>query len=158
MEGGIKDERHFLIGHDRTAGVNALDRRRIVQRRKLRDLIHRFHDLVGDERRLLECLARSDNAVTYGVDLVHRLDDARLAVDELVQDKLNGFGVIRDLLLDNKGLAQRLMRETAALDPDALDVALCEDFLRLDVDELIFQRRTACVDDQNFHVVLLRKV
>ena len=82
MEGRIEDERHLFIGHDGAAGVDAEDRRRVVQRRKFGDLVHRLHHFVGDERGLLERLAGGDDAVSDGVDLVHRADDARFPVDQ----------------------------------------------------------------------------
>ena len=155
MEGGIEDEGHLLAGHDGATGIYAQNGRGIVEGRELGDLLHRDHHFIGDEGGLLEGLARSDDAVADGVDLIHGGNDARLLIDELTKDEGDGLGVVGQLLLDDEGLAVCLVGELAAGDADALAPALGEHGLVLHVDELIFERGTPRIDDENFHILPL---
>ena len=147
MEGRVEHERHLLVGHNGAAGVDAEDGGRVMERRELGDLVHRLHDFVGDERRLGECLARGDDAVADGVDLVHRGEDARLAVHKFFEDEGDGFGMVRKFLFDDVLLPLCLVRELAARDADAFAGTLGDDALRLHVDELILERGAPRVDD-----------
>ena len=94
--------------------------------------------------------------MTDRVDLLHGADDAVLLVHEGVENSRDGFvvgghgdvGGLDGLLALELGLVGEL-----AVDADALTKTFGEQRLVLHVDELIFQRRAAGVDNQNFHFV-----
>ena len=94
-----------------------------------------------------------DDAVADGVDLLHGGDHTVLGAGQLVDDRGNGLGVrghrqvfVKDrLAADERGVLQ------VTVDADALAQALGQEMFGLHVDQLIFQRRAAGIDDKNFH-------
>ena len=155
MERGVKHGDHGDIAHDSLAGVDTGDVGRVVERRKRGALFDRGHNGIVDLDRAGKLLAAVDHAVTDSVDLTHGGDDTVLSAGELVDDSGNRFGMSREreilvkhgLVADERGVFQM------TVDADAFAEALGHDLLGLHVDQLILQRRTACVDDQNFHVI-----
>ncbi len=122
------------------------------------------HDLVGDKYGLVERLAAMHHAVAHSVDLLHGADDAVVLVHQSVQHSLNGLGMgghghvngVQHLLALYLGLVGEL-----AVNADALAQALGQQHAGLGVQQLILQRGTARVDNQNIHrwnlLLLLRK-
>ena len=87
------------------------------------------------------------------VDLVHGAHNAVFQAGELVDDRSDGLCVAGEgniLVEDGLVSDQRGVLEMT-VDADALAQTLGEKLLILHVDELILQRRTSRVDDQNFH-------
>ena len=154
VERGVKhgDHRH-VVAHDGAAGVDAGDVGGVVQRRKRRALFERGHDGVVDLDGAGELLTAVDDTVADGVDLLHGGDHTVLGAGQLVDDRSNGLGVgghrqvfVKDrLAADERGVLQ------VTVDTDALAQALGQKVLGLHVDQLIFQRRAAGIDDKNFH-------
>ena len=154
VERGVEhgDHRH-VVAHDGAAGVDAGDVGGVVQRRKRRALLERGHDGVVDLDGAGELLTAMDDTVADGVDLLHGGDHTVLGAGQLVDDRGNGLGVgghrqvfVKDgLAADERGVLQ------VTVDTDALAKALGQKVLGLHVDQLIFQRRAAGIDDKNFH-------
>ena len=124
-------------------------------------LLQSGHYGVVDEHGAGELLAAMDHAVSDGVDLGHALDHAVLGAGESVEDGLNGLrvgghGDVELVLAVGGG---HLVGQ-AAVDADALTETLGQDLFGLRDHELIFEGRTASVDDEDFHnrIPLLKKV
>ena len=95
-----------------------------------------------------------DDAVAYGVDLLHGADDAVLLVDERVQHGLDSLAVGGHG--DGSGLDGFLAGKLGLIgeqtvDADALAQTLRQQLARGGVEQLILQGRRTCVDDQNIH-------
>ena len=124
-----------------------------MQRRKRRAFLERGHDGVIDLDGAGELLTAMDDTVADGVDLLHGGDHTVLGAGQLVDDRGDGLGVgghrqvfVKDgLAADERGVLQ------VTVDTDALAQALGQKVLGLHVDQLIFQRRAAGIDDKNFH-------
>ena len=72
---------------------------------------------------------------------------------EDLKDVLDGRLVIRQRYLELLLLSVILgMADESAIDADALAVTLCEDLPGLGIQQLVLERRAACVDDENPHV------
>ena len=150
VERGVKhgDHRH-VVAHDGAAGVDAGDVGGVVQWGERRALLEGSHDGVVDLDGAGELLAAVDDAVAYGVDLLHGGDHTVLGAGQLVDDRGDGFGVrghrqvlVKDgFAVDERGVLQM------AVEADALAQALGQDVLGLHVDQLILQGRTSAVDN-----------
>ena len=85
-------------------------------------------------------------------DFVGGFDCAELRIDHRFEHEFDCRSVIFHILLDVKHLAvRRLLGQLTALERDALADSLENRLLRVHIDKLIFERRTACVDNENFH-------
>ena len=143
VEGGV-EHRHLghVVAQDGPAGLDADDVGRIMQRRQGGAVLHRLHDLVGDEDGAGEALAAVDHPVTHRVDLLHGGDDAVLGIHQSVQHGLDGLGVgghghiggLDGLLALHLGLVGEL-----AVDADALAEALGQQMAGFRVQQLILQ-------------------
>ena len=124
-----------------------------MERRQRYAVLDRLEDLLGDDNAVREELAAVYNAVTYCVDLAHRGDDTLFRIEQNVDNRLDRFLVSRhcdvelELLI---GLVAGVGQHT--VDADALAQALRHYLARLGVEQLVLQRRTASVDNQNFHL------
>ena len=154
MERGVEYGDHRNVrAHDLAAGLNADQVGRIVQRRERDAVLDRLEHLFGDDNAVGEELAAVYHAVADRVDLAHRGDDALFGVEQDVDDRLDRF------LMGRHGNVklELLIRLVAgvrehAVDTDALAQALGHDLARLGVEQLVLQRGTASVDNQNFHL------
>ena len=90
------------------------------------------------------------------IDLLHRTNRSVFFIDQGVQNHLYGYLMVRHILFDNRFTLRSLMFQSGAADADPLATALCDHFLRIHIDELIFKRRTAGIYNQNFHFHSLR--
>ena len=155
MEGSIEHGDHGNIAHHGLAGIDAGDVGRVMQRGKRRALFQSRHNGIVDFDRAGKLLTTVNDAVTDGVDLAHGSDNTVLSAGELVDDGGDRFGMgrKREILIEDGLAADQRGVLQMTVDADALAEALRHDLLGLHVDQLILQRRTACVDDQNFHVM-----
>ena len=87
-----------------------------------------------------------------GGNLRQAVDDLALAGNQRLLHLLKGGGVIRHGHLLRHHPAVAGFMGDPAVDADALAVALGHDRFPIHIDQLILQRRTACVDNQNLHV------
>ena len=125
-----------------------------MQRSQRIALLNGGHDLIGDEDGLGELLAAMHHAVAHSVDLLHGADHAVVGVHQSVQHSLNGLGMgghshvngVQHLLALDLGLVGEL-----AVNTDTLAQALGQQHTGFGIQQLILQRGTACVDNQNVH-------
>ena len=154
MERSIKYGNHrYVRTHNLAAGLNTNQVGRIVQRCERYAVLDRLEHLFGDDNAVREELAAVYHAVTDCVDLAHRGDNTLFRIEQHVDDRLDRFlmGRHSDVELE---LFIRLVAGVGehAVDADALAQALSHDLARFGVEQLVFQRRAAGIDNQNFHL------
>ncbi len=156
MERGVKNSnlRHGIT-QNRLAGVDANEVGGVVQRGQRIALFNGFHHLIGDEDGGCKGLAAVNHAVPHSVDLAHGGKHTVFSVHQSVQNGLNGLGMGGHRHVNGAqgllALHLRLIGELA-VNTNALAQALCQQNAGRGVKKLIFQGRTACVDNQNIHV------
>ena len=152
MECGVEhgNLRH-LIAENGAAGAQSLRISGIVQRRKVGKRFNLLNHLVVHQNGLAEHRAALHNAVTHGANFGKILDNAVFGIEQRIFDLLKCHHMVlhRDFLFQNAAI--RGFVGKAAVDADALAKALCHHLFAVHIDELIFHRRTACVNNQNLH-------
>ena len=150
MESGIEHSNLGGVGHNSLASTNAHQVCGVMQRAKGNALFDGLDDLVVDDAGIGELHAAVQHAVTHSVNFVHGLDDTVNGVNQNLENSGNGLGMGRHgNVLDNL-LVAHLVRQ-AAINIDALAQALGGDIAGFGVHQLILQRGTAGVDNQNVH-------
>ncbi len=151
MECGIEDSDHGLFGHDILTSLDADNVGGVVERCQGDTFLDALHDLSVDDDRLGEGFTAVHHTVADCVDFVHALDDAIVVVLQHSQHFLDGSLVIGHIdicvkhVLAGGGVLQ------VSVDADSLTKTLCQNDLGIGVEQLILQRRAACVNNQNFH-------
>ena len=140
--------RHNLAHH-----VDALVRRRIVQRRQLfakRKLLAR---LVVDDRRLREVFATCHNAVAHRLDLIERADGRLRVLHQDVEQLRQAFGhrKARHLVFRLLELRRERNVHIRLIRADLFCQALHERNLAVRLQKLAFQARTASVHHEHAH-------
>ena len=138
--------------HDFAAGLDAQDIGGHVQRAEFGILFADLEHLVVEEHGPVEVAAAVQHAMADGVDLRHRMNSAVFGMHERVQHRLHGDLVIGHILLDHLFALRPLVVQHAAADTDALHAALYDHRFGVHIEQLVFEGRTACVYDQNFHL------
>ena len=156
MESGIEHRHHGRVRHHFLAGADAHQVGGVVQRAQRDVLLDGRHHFVVDEIAARELLAAMQHAVADRADLVHGGNHAVLLIRQRFEHQADGGGVVFQRLFHGEGAAGMLMRELAALDADALHVALGDGMLVGHVDELVFQRGGTRVDNQDVVHAALR--
>lgn len=151
VEGGVEDGHHGGVGHDLLAGLDAGDVGGVVEGGQGDALPDAVHDLAVDDDGVGELLAAVDHTVADGIDLGHVLDDAIVVVGQHLHDQLDGGLVVGHVAVGVIDVLAGGGVLDVAVDADALAQALGQHFLGIGVEQLILQRRAACVDHQNFH-------
>ena len=131
MEGGVEDGDVGDALEDPLARLDAAEVRRHVQGAELDELVELRHDALRDDDGVRELLGAVEDAVADGVDVLRR-------VAEVGDDLFEGFRVVG-----------------GAAASDALDEPLREALFPAHVEELVFERTRARVDDQYFPDFLL---
>ena len=108
--------------------------------------------VLGDDAALDELIAAVEHAVTDGVDLIDRLNDAVLTVHEDRHNSFDGLlmGGHGDVLFDLRALGQCLVGQPS-VQTDALAQTLGSDDAGIRVHKLILQARAAGVDNEDVH-------
>ena len=155
VEGRV-EHRHLghVVAQHRPAGLNADDVGGVMQRRQGGAVLHRLHHLVGDENGAGEALAAVDHPVTHRVDLLHGGDDAVVRVHQGGQHRLDGLGMggHGDVRRRHGGLALHLgLIGEFSVNADALAQAFGQQMAGFRIQQLIFQRRAAGIDNEYFH-------
>ena len=153
MERRVKDRDLRLAGHGLFAGLDAHEVGGVVQRAEGDAVADGLLAGLVDDAGGNELVTAVQHAVADGVDLIDRLDDAVLSVNQNGHNGLDGLfvrghgDVLDQLLVGGDGLVVE-----SAVDADALAKTLGGDVAGIGVHELILQARAAGVDDQNVHV------
>ena len=154
VERSVEHSDHGNITHDILAGFDAGNVGGVMQGRKGDAFLNGGHDAVIDKHGVGKLLAAMNHTVADCVDFLHGGNNAVLLAGQLLNDSGNRLRVgghgkvfVEDALAAN----QRAVLEVA-VDTDALAKALGHDLLSLHVNQLILERGTAGVDNQNFHV------
>ena len=145
-DGDLRD----VGAHELDAALDAVDLGAVVERRELDEALEAGHRLGRHENRGLEVSAVG-HAVTGRVNLGKAPDDAVLGVSEGSEDGLHGLLVRGHGHVRVEGNVTALVNEVS-IDADALAKALGQHRLRVVVDELVLERRAACVNCENLHV------
>ena len=152
MKGRIKDRHHRHARHDLHAGTDTDQVGRIVQRRQIAAFFDSPHHLFINQYRAGEALSSVHHAMSHRADLGQGSDDALLLVRQFFDYQLHRSGMIRHIRNFLYFFSARLlMGDVASVNADPLAQTLGQNFFRIAVDELIFQRRTSAVDYQYFH-------
>ena len=149
VEGGVGDDDVADLGEHLAADLDDVGLGVVVQRGERGNLAHPAQRLVGDDLGLGEVPTALNDAVADAVDgLVDSLEN--------LEDVLDGGLVVgkRDLEL-LLAATHLLVADERAVDADALAVTLCVHLARVDVEQLVLERRAAGVDDENVHVAPL---
>ena len=155
MEGGVKGHDLRNIRKDGLDGVDAQDMGRIVERGEIRADFDLLHHVVIDEFALGEILSSLNYAVADSLNVVKRLKDSCLRVDESLKDELHTLGmvlyrkILHDLLFSSSSELETSDRES-----DLFSDTFCddiEDIIVLHVKKLVFDGRASAIDDKNNH-------
>ena len=153
MESGVEYADHRNIGHDLTACANAHHVCRIVQGREIRNGFDNVHDILINDNRLGELLTAMNYAMTDRIDLIHALNNAVLGIKHGVYDYADSFDMVFNVSNDLKALFPHggLINYVGILDADTVNKSLGNDRFFLNIDQLILERRAACIDNKNLH-------
>ena len=101
---------------------------------------------------MFEILAGMEHAVPHRADLRNVVERALLFIEHGAEHQFHRLLMGGHILFDDEFPAvEGLLREHAALEGDALAHALQHDTFVFHIDELVLQRRTARVDNQDLH-------
>ena len=152
MEGRVK-HRHLrdLRAEGGRSRINALKGGRIVQRGQRLQAFDICLYLVGDDDRAVIFSTTLHHAVANGIHLGQVADNLALSLGQRRLHLSKRFGVVAHGGGGFPDVAVGFMREDAVIGTNTLANTLGQHLFALHVDELIFQRRTASVDNQNFH-------
>ena len=155
MEGGVEDADVGHAGQCALHGLDAGDVGRVVQRGQRDVFAQGVEHGVGDQHRTRELLGAMHHAVADGGDVLQRLDDADVGVDQLLEHLLDRDLVIGDVgnFLDLVAVGGFIGKDRI-LHADALDEADGHASLVAHVEQLVFERGTAAVQNKNEHVFL----
>ena len=148
VERGVEHHDLRNLGAERGGSrTDTLHMRRIVQRRQRGVAFDIFHNLLVDQHGMVKFRAALHDTVTDRGHFVQAVDDLAFAAQQRVFDDVERGGVVghRDIAFDD--LAVGGFVGEFAVDTDAFAVALCQNRLVLHINQLIFQRGAAGVDD-----------
>ena len=157
MERGVEHHRfRHLIAKQVPAGANALHVGLVVQRRQGDQAFDALDHLFVYQHGLAEQRPALHHAVADGGYLVQAFQHAVLRIDQSVLDLLEGGGMILHIhVLMQLSAVLRFVGEHTRLHADPFTVSLAQHLFGIHIDQLILQRRAACVDYENFHVLPL---
>ena len=154
MECGIEYSDHRNIRtHNLAAGLNTDQVGRVVERRQRYAVLDCLENLLGDDNAVREELAAVYDAVADSVNLAHRRNNALFRIEQYVDNGLDRFLMGRHCDVELE-LLVRLVAGVGqhAVNTDTLAQALGHNLAGGGVEQLVLQRRTASVDNQNFHL------
>ena len=146
-ESGVEDDDVRHVGQKPPRHDDPLEMRRIVERSQRAQFFDLGLDGVVDEGGAVEVLAPLDDAMADGSDRAVGQRGADLF--EQVDRGLQADSVIGDRPLDFAHTIPVGVADEAVLLPDALDQAGGDGLARVGVDELVFDRGAARIDDEN---------
>ena len=132
--------------HQLRDGLDAGHVYRVVQGGYVVALLYLLNHFVGDEDAGVEFFSAVNHAVTYGIDFVERFDAAVLFAGKYVEYVLYGRVVLGHGALENHLLAagQGEFQERV-FQTDFLGTALSQYGFGIDVEQFVFNRRTAAI-------------
>ena len=139
-----------LTWHEFHASLDALDVGRVVQRPELDILADAVQHFLVYKRGLRELFTAVKHTVTDRLNLVHGLDRAVFRVRKRLDDFQHRRAVIGHVLFEDElFLARRRVRQCRTFDANPLDQAFRLHGFGVHIDQLIFDRRAAGVNDQD---------
>ena len=123
----------------------------IVQRSERTEIANAFDYFISDKAAVLEERATLHHSVTERGNLAEIVHDLAVAGGESFLDRVECLCVGWHGNFGHIGLAVDLVCELAAVHADSFAKTLCDDRLVVHINELIFERGTACIDNKNFH-------
>ena len=151
MENSIENDRLGNVRHNFLAALDTHDGGACVERSDLAATLEFFHSAFFKECIAVEINAAVNCAVTDGIDLTHILDATELGIGEGVNDDLHGNCVVGHGKLANGFGAVFLFVFNKSVDADSFAKTFCENVFCGGVEELILERRAACINDQYVH-------
>ena len=151
-DGDLRDARQDFLDRQHAFEVG-----RVVQRCDFEQRTDLGFHLLGHDAALGEELSAVRHAVSDGLHLVERADDAVCGVGQRVEHQFDAGGVVGDGAVQlERFFADGLMGEVAFRQADAFHDSFREQFARcgFHVDHLILDRRAAAVQYQNYHFSL----
>ena len=148
----LRHARQHLLDREHALEVGG-----VVQRGDLEQRADLFLDLLGDQAAFGEKFAAVGDAVADGLHFVQRADHAVRRIRQGVEHQTDAGRVVGNRLPQFEPLlADGFVHQIALGQSDAFHDSLCEHFARggLHVDDLIFDRRRAAVQYQNYHFSL----
>ena len=124
-----------------------------MQRPEVDVLFADFDNFVRNENARFEVFAAVKHSVAHCGNLFYVLDCAVFRIDQSFKNQLQRLFVRRHVLFyDRFSAVGGFLREDGSRESDAFANSLCQNFLVLHVDDLIFKAAAAGVYNQNFHI------
>gem|GEM_PF-6105331 len=156
-EGGIEHSHLRSIRHELLACSDASDRCFVVERSELCQLFDLRYDLIVDEGGAIEVFATMHDTVTDRTDLVKRCDDWFVSRKKGIYDEFECFSVIFQRLLDQDLIIVNTMLAESIGRTNTLAQTTRKHLIRIEIDELILERRRSCIDNEGFQRNSFRK-
>ena len=125
----------------------------VMQRRQRNQAFNAFYNVLVYQQRLIENRAALGHPMTYSRNFTKLCNNAVFAIHQSFCNKTES---IRMILHFRGGFylpaVKGLMAENPLLHPDSFTVSFCQHAFSIHINELIFKRRTARIDDQYLHV------
>ena len=155
VESRIEHGDHRYSGHNFHTALYARDVAGHMERSEFRVLFADADDFVVDYDGSLEVFAAVQNTVSDRADFGYGRNCAGFFVDECFEHEFDCLFMGGHIGLQFEFSAvRRFLRNGTALHGNAFTNTFEQRFFGDRVDELIFKRRTACVDDENVHTAL----
>ncbi len=129
-----------------------------MKRRQFGQLVDLLNDVLVDEYGFVEVAAALHNAVADGVDFVQRIDGLGRAGSERLEHERHGLVVVGHLGVDHFLVLVDTVLVEGVRRAHALADALGEHLVLFDIDELVLERRGACVNYKNVQSASLEEV
>ena len=154
MESGVEHTHLLDAGENLLHGLDAGDVGRIVERSEVVAVLDLLKHLVGKEHALAELLGAVDHAMAYGINLVVGLDATHFGIGEDVEHSLHGTLVVDEAQLLNgfRAVGEFVFEESVG-ETDFFHTTFGHDVFALGVNEFVFYRTAAAVENENLHCI-----
>ena len=122
-----------------------------MQRRQSSQFLNVLLHLLGDNDRAIKTVAALHHTVADSTNLGQIVDNLTLALGQSFFNLSKSLGLIFHHGIGSPSVAIGLVGEDTVIQTNTLANTLCQNDLAIHIDQLILQRRTTGVDNQNFH-------
>ena len=159
MESRVEHYHLRSLGENLGDGVDAKQVGGIVERCEVAADFNLLQHIVIDKATSVEEIGTLHDAVTHCIYIIERIEYAMHGVDKGVHHKFHSEFVVRNgQCLFERLLARRLVSDVSFGETDFLHQTLCLDGIvvgALHIEQLVFDRRTAAVDNKYDHILEL---